>query len=399
MLPISEGDRIALVGNAFFERELRSGRIETVLTLLNPGVAFKLRNFAWSGDTVWGESRAEFDTAKEGYGRLLARVAEFKPTLIIVGYGLNESFKGESGLVEFKSGLKRLIDDLIKDGARLAFVSPLALERLAPPMPDPAEANHNVKLYADAIAQEASARKAPYLDLLAGMAAADAPLTDDGVHLTDYGYSRAADAIAEAAGLARTQFGLIADFTEGAFASSDKVISGDAKSSPKAEIEPLGTNDERMKHPRFKARLHTLPYPAPPESRPGDVDLKRLASRRIVARGLAPGKYRLEVDGKQVAEADATAWAAGVEVNGGPEAAQVEALRRAIVRKNELWFHRWRPQNDTYLFLFRKHEQGQNAAEIPRFDPLVDELDAKIVQLSKPNAHVYEFIPVSEAAR
>jgi hypothetical protein len=37
-----------------------------------------------------------------------------------------------------------------------------------------------------------------------------------------------------------------------------------------------------------------------------------------------------------------------------------------------LYFHRWRPQNETYLFGFRKHEQGKNGIEIPQFDPLVE---------------------------
>ncbi len=40
-------------------------------------------------------------------------------------------------------------------------------------------------------------------------------------------------------------------------------------------------------------------------------------------------------------------------------------------RKDQLFFHRYRPQNETYLFLFRKHEQGNNAVEIPQFDPLI----------------------------
>lgn len=52
-------------------------------------------------------------------------------------------------------------------------------------------------------------------------------------------------------------------------------------------------------------------------------------------------------------------------------AESVEALRQATIRKNRLFFHRWRPANETYLFLFRKHEQGQNAKEIPQFDPLI----------------------------
>lgn len=391
-ISISNGDRVALVGSAFLERELRAGRIETVLTLLNPGVAFQLRNFSWSGDTVWGDSRAEFDTAKEGYARLLSHVAEFKPTLIIVGYGLNESFKGQAGLADFRTGLKRVLDDLTKDGARLALISPPPLERLAPPLPDVAEANRNLKLYIDAASAEAAERKVPYIDIFTPSGSAEAggkaaQLTDDGVHMTDYGYWRMADEIARAAKLKRAQAEIKANFKDGSFTGED------------VEFEKLATKEEVPKHFRFKARLQALPYPASPAPHPADVEENRLASRRIAAQGLAPGTYRLEIDGKEVAKADAAQWAAGVDVRGGPETEQVEALRRAIVRKNELFFYRWRPQNDTYLFLFRKHEQGQNAVEIPKFDPLVAEQDEKVARLAKPEFHVYEFIPVAEAAK
>lgn len=56
-------------------------------------------------------------------------------------------------------------------------------------------------------------------------------------------------------------------------------------------------------------------------------------------------------------------------------------LRQAIQKKNELFFNRWRPENWTYLFGFRKHEQGQNAVEIPQFEPLIAEWEARIARL------------------
>jgi len=59
------------------------------------------------------------------------------------------------------------------------------------------------------------------------------------------------------------------------------------------------------------------------------------------------------------------------------------ALDAAILRKNALWFHRTRPANETYLTGFRKHEQGQNAKEIPEFDPLVEKADAEIDRLKR----------------
>ncbi len=57
------------------------------------------------------------------------------------------------------------------------------------------------------------------------------------------------------------------------------------------------------------------------------------------------------------------------------------ALRKALQRKNELFFHRWRPANHTYIFGFRKREQGRNAVEIEQFDALIKEADAAIASL------------------
>lgn len=59
------------------------------------------------------------------------------------------------------------------------------------------------------------------------------------------------------------------------------------------------------------------------------------------------------------------------------------ALTRKVLEKNRLFFHRWRPQNETYLFGFRKHEQGNNGVEIPQFDPLIAEKEKEIAGLRK----------------
>ena len=56
-------------------------------------------------------------------------------------------------------------------------------------------------------------------------------------------------------------------------------------------------------------------------------------------------------------------------------------LRKKITEKNRLFFHRWRPANETYLFLFRKHEQGNNAKEIPQFDPLIKKQETAIEKM------------------
>ena len=65
-------------------------------------------------------------------------------------------------------------------------------------------------------------------------------------------------------------------------------------------------------------------------------------------------------------------WSAAREANG---------LRQLILRKNEFYFHRSRPANMAYIFGFRKGEQGRNAVEMPRFDPLIAAEEQKIATL------------------
>jgi len=88
---------------------------------------------------------------------------------------------------------------------------------------------------------------------------------------------------------------------------------------------------------------------------PNDAGYRELA--RVIARQLGQ---------TELAENNLSAW---------------EPIRQLIIRKNELYFHQYRPQNDTYLFGFRKHEQGQNAKEMPEFTKLIEDLDAKINEM------------------
>lgn len=104
------------------------------------------------------------------------------------------------------------------------------------------------------------------------------------------------------------------------------------------------------------------------------------------------GSWTLVIDGKPLDTFSGDDWAIGIVGIDGPEVDQAERLRRQIVAKDDLFFHRWRPQNETYLFGFRKHEQGNNAVEIPQFDPLIVSKDTRIQQLTTPVEHQYEMI-------
>ncbi len=62
---------------------------------------------------------------------------------------------------------------------------------------------------------------------------------------------------------------------------------------------------------------------------------------------------------------------------------QFEQLRRIVIAKNEQFFNKWRPQNETYLTGFRKHEQGKNAKEAAEFDPFIEKAEDAIVKIRK----------------
>jgi lysophospholipase L1-like esterase len=376
---LRDGDRVVLIGNTLIEREQRHGYWEVALTSHYPDRNIQFRNLGWSGDTVFGEAQAGFGTAADGFRHLQEHVSALKPTVILVGYGANEAFAGEAGLPRFLQGLGTLLDMLAQTKARIVLLAPLRHEDLGRPLPDPAAQNRNLRLYRDALRKVADERGYRFVDLYellgdGAKASPPAPLTDNGIHLTAYGYWRAAAALEEGLGLTprdwRINFNLEA---KAPIAQGTKVT--------KVETSPL----------RFQVTDAVLPVPAAPKDALAGP-LQPGTERLLRVRGLGPGKYALHIDGIAVAVATAADLAAGVRLTRGPEFDQVERLRQAIIEKNRLYFHRWRPQNVTYLYGFRKHEQGQNAREISQFDPLIAELEAKIAKLRVPAAHQYEIV-------
>lgn len=98
--------------------------------------------------------------------------------------------------------------------------------------------------------------------------------------------------------------------------------------------------------------------------------------------GLLPDEAGYRQLGRELAQRLTAAASEPAGTTAEPLALAVsdEPLLQAIRRKDELFFHRHRPQNETYLFLFRKHEQGNNAAELKRFEPLIDQAEQAIWQ-------------------
>ncbi len=298
---IAEGERVLLLGDALLERENTYGDLELRMHEQFPKVSFTVRNLSWSGETPKGWSRASFDPPAAGWQRLKEQIAQVRPTVAVLGFGMAASLQeitdrsGDMSLnpdpvrygaepmtaARFKKELGELMDAIQASGqgqgpVRFILLSPIRHEDLRakrPGLPDPAPHNALLEQYTKAIEELAKERNATYCpaDPKTGiqmLAPWDA--TDNGIALTPQGYH-------------------------------------------------AWTLDAAKK----------LEWGAPQEAH-----------------------FAL-------------------------------SLRTAIRRKDDLFFFQSRPANSTYLFGFRKHEQGQNAAEMPKFTPLIEEEDKRIDQMKR----------------
>ena len=374
---LRDNDRVAFVGNTFFEREHAHSYLETLLATRHPDRDVTFRNIAWSGDTVFGDARAAFDTREQGFERLIKIAADVKPTVLFVGYGMGESFEGEAGLSSFRQGLVRLLDRLDALKARTVLVSPNRHENLGPPFPNPDRHNQDLQKYIAVMKEVADARGYWFVNLyeLLGDGLEQTPshpFTDNGIHLTAYGYWRAAHAIEEGLGYPPRGWTSEIDAAAGRAAGDGLDVAQDGGALTISRKNDL------------------LPAPPAPQAVDARVVPERPEWRRVMkVTGLADGHWALLAGDAVLAAASADEWAKGVAIVDSPLAGQAEEYRRLAVLKNQQFFNQWRPQNETYLFGFRKNEQGRNAREIPMFDKPIAEFEAKLAELRAPKPLKY----------
>ncbi len=381
-LKLRDGDHVVLLGGTFIERAQLYGHLEAMLSLSIGDAAVTFRNLGWSGDTVFAESRGIFDTPQQGFLRLIEHIRAEEPTVILICYGQNEAMAdaGREAVNRFGRQLQKLHNDLQSTGAQIVLVSPHPLLFARPPIPSPNRFNPAIEEYAVEIQRIAQEMDVPFVDLFSdfpgGLANAqtivqpDVPFsgdllaeseawTDNGMHWNESGYQRIGILFAERCLAQQIQTPSIRIQRN---RQSIEVQGG--------EVRETRWNADGSVEFEFRAsRLTPLPYVIEIDSRNVEDDLRHVAvssSSGSVPRLIAPSG-----DGAALRFV-------------GTRCPQYEQLRTLITKKNELYFHRWRPQNITYLYGFRKHEQGNNAAEIAMFDPLVDELEQQIHALQEP---------------
>ena len=362
---LKPGDTVALVGGTFIERAQIHGYFEAELLARTTG-SISVRNLGWSGDNVLGESRAVFGDIANGYKRLLNDHKIAKPTVTLICYGANEAHGGKDGLEAFEQNLRRLISDLSNNSPRIVIVAPREYEYLGPPLPSPVNYNKSLAVYTQLQKEIAKELGLPFIDLatvspikklMAGKRLPDVdPYTSNGVHLTEYGYWCIADQMVSALGFEPNLLRL------------------------DINVDAMERNSKGL---QLTIKESRTPHLAPPKYSPDGVMPPKLGSLSV--RGLPKGEYEVLIDNVIVAAANSKKLSSGVELVGNYDGELSSQIRYQIVDKNLLFFHRHRPQNETYLFLFRKHEQGNNAVEVEQFEPLIEAADKRLAKLTAPS--------------
>lgn len=385
---LRDGDRVVFLGNTLIERMARYGYVEAALTARWPDRNITFRNLGWSGDTVWAESRGLFDPPAKAYARMLKHVGELQPTVIFLGYGNVEAFdiadeigagvKYAEAAKPFLDQYGKLLDDLHAVAAnRCRFV-------LIPPLPrgdeiggTPTGKYNDVTnaLYGSIEERFGERSRTLFADVFTNVPPPDNEYypgeSDDGLHYNARGYRRFARH------LGYTLFGETTTTGHGVgLRITDDSIREESRS------QHIASCNAAKLAGGLKIAIRTRVVGTPVDCSNADVGLW--------VDGIPAGTYALRSDEHELARSATVGDSLAIPLVDP----QFEVLRKAIVEKNRLYFLKWRPQNVTYLTLFRKHEQGNNAAELAEFDKLVAEKEAEIAKLRQPVKRTYELIRV-----
>lgn len=202
LLTLNKGDHVVIIGNTTAERMQYFGHFESLLHARYPEHELVVRNLGYSGDEVKLRPRSL------NFGSPDQHLSMWEADVILAFFGFNESFRGEEGLERFEAELDDFITHTLaqeyngESAPRLALVSPIAHENLNDPsLPDGSETNPNLELFTEAMSRITAKHEVSFVDLFSPtqelVRDTPEPLTINGVHLSDSGYSKLAPVLAD----------------------------------------------------------------------------------------------------------------------------------------------------------------------------------------------------------
>ncbi len=178
---------VLFYGNSLMERLAEHGELEAWVQLAHPQQHLHFRSLAWTGDEIGHQLRAE------GYADYMkGLLAEWPAQVVLMGFGMNESFAGAAGLADFRAQLATYLEQLSRrhPQATLVLLAPTAVE-LGGQVRDTLGRNRDLAAYAQVMEEAARSRGVLFVDLFSAtrdaMANTVERLTVNGMHLNAAG--------------------------------------------------------------------------------------------------------------------------------------------------------------------------------------------------------------------
>ena len=379
-----KGDRIVFLGDSITEQYQYSTYIELYLTTRFPKWELTFLNAGIGGDTAAG-----------GASRFLQHVLAEKPTAVTIDFGMNDGGYGAfdpSRSRNYGKNTAIMLDKAMKEKVRVALCSPNAVDYRSRPQ---------LKLYVETqrqfyapLKEVAAKYEVPFVDQYAvTRAALEKMETDDpqarkikpfpdGVHTSPEGGLLMAHTILTGLHAPGPVSDLHIDAAAGM--ANPKACHIDKLQSSTSAVQ-FDRTDEALPLPLLKNWLPILPYVN---------DLKDLNWYGLNVTGLAPGKYLLLIDGKEMAAYTADQLAQGVNLaslTSGPIFDQGQKVLSAINAKNAIVHQRFRG-----VVLFQAPDWLADVAaerkprELAKRMEQINSRQAAIYKMVQPQTHHFE---------
>jgi lysophospholipase L1-like esterase len=382
--PLKEGDIVAMLGDSITAQHLHTNYIEAYCITRFPKWNLQFRNAGVGGDTV-----------PRGLARLDYDVLCWKPTVVTIELGMNDSRTPDS-VEPYIKGMETLIQRLKAGGARPIFLTASPVNNGA--TSDKLDAKNSIlDKMATAIVELAGKQGLPcsdqfhtLLDLWGKNMKAEKPipLAGDAVHPGPPGQVTMA-------------YACLVGLNAPALVSQTTI---DAAGSKVVSAEKCAINDLKVAGEvvSFERADECLPMPIPEDGRAGLqlVPLTEKLNQYVLKiEGLKGDKYDVSIDGVKVATVSAQELANGwnmSELTGGPIAAQCKSVL-GLVAKKEVSVGAYRDVSKFQVPDWLKDPaldiEGRKKAELDKRMQEVVEASAELNKATQPKPHRFEIAP------
>lgn len=197
-LKLAAGDRIALIGNTLFEREVDFGALEALIQASHSGLNLAVRNLAWSADAIGLQPRPDNFADTEQH------LVHERASVILAAFGYNESFENSANDAALKERFVAYLRALAgksydgKGAPRVVLVSP-APNQNVPFIPAGDLNNARLQQITALMRESAVEAGVGFVDVFTPLASKftieKEPYTTNGVHLTAAGHTLFAETL------------------------------------------------------------------------------------------------------------------------------------------------------------------------------------------------------------